>query len=219
MRTFADPEVILDFQSDIKYPLRNGLLQTNPYQEAREVQDWVYVDEDCDGEPEFLSENTLDWYAQDDYDNVWYLGEYTEEYSCTPPLPGCTSTEGSWNADIPGAEPGIVMLANPTPGAFYRQEYLADMAEDMAKVLRVNARVALTFENNFGPDQQEYEDCVKTKEWSPLEIGVVEHKYYCDGQLLLVNELQGGTVRTELVDYYAGSPLGGAPGFILPPSP
>ena len=110
------------------------------------------------------------------------------------------STEGTWNADIPGAEPGIIMLANPTPGAFYQQEYLEDEAEDMGKVLQVNARVNLTFDNQFGPDEQKYKDCVKTKEWSPLEIGVIEHKYYCDGLLLLVSELQGGTVRTELVD-------------------
>jgi hypothetical protein len=195
---------------------------------TREVQDWVYVDEYCDGEPDYLSENTLDWYAQDRAGNLWYMGEYTEEYSCTPPEdpnPGCTSTEGTWNADEEGAEPGIVMLADPTPGAFYEQEYLADEAEDEAKVLQVNARVALTLDNLF--EQQKYEDCVKTKEWSPLEIGVIEHKYYCQtttpdevpiGLLLLVNELQGGTVRTELVDYYSGSPVE-VPGFVLPHNP
>jgi len=189
--------------------------------EAREVQDWVYVDEDCDGETDYLSENTLDWYAQDNEDNIWYLGEYTEEYLCEPhSAPGCTSTEGSWNADIPGAEPGIVMMANPTPGAFYQQEYLEDEAEDAAKVLQVNARVNLTFDNEISPD--EYEDCVKTKEWSPLELGVVEHKYYGNGLLLLVNELQGGTVRTELVAaYYLTDPadVGETPPAITPPSP
>ena len=62
----------------------------------------------------------------------------------------------------------------------------------------LNARVNLTFDNEIDPDN--YKGCLKTKEWSPLEIGVIEHKYYCDGLLLLVSELQGGTVRTELVD-------------------
>ena len=183
---------------------------------TQEVQDWVYVDDGCDGVADYLSENTLDWYAQDNDGNLWYLGEYTEEYSCIPPeLPnaGCTSTEGTWNADIPGAEPGIIMLANPTPGAFYQQEYLEDEAEDMGKVLQVNARVNLTFDNQFGPDEQKYKDCVKTKEWSPLEIGVIEHKYYCpteefDGLLPLINELQGGTFRTELVGLFSGLPAG-----------
>jgi len=96
----------------------------------------------------------------------------------------------------------------------------------MAKVLRVNARVELTFDNYIGPD--EYEDCLKTKEWSPLELGVVEHKYYCQtttpdgpiGLFLLGNELQGGTVRTELVDYYSDTPQEVTPpGFQFPTNP
>lgn len=194
--------------------------------ETRQVQDWVYVDENCNGvydNDDYLSENTLDWYAQDILGNVWYLGEYTEEYSCTPPNAACTSTEGSWNADMPDAEAGIVMMAVPMTGAFYQQEYLEGEAEDEAKVLRVNARVNLTFNednpNDINPG--EYEDCAKTKEWSTLEIGAVEHKYYCPtedgGLLLLVNSLQGGTVRTELVDYYSGLPQDmSVPGFINP---
>jgi len=200
---------------------------------TQEVQDWVYADDDCDGQIDtvvhegklipILLENTLDWYAQDKAGNVWYMGEHTEEYSRTPPDPGSTSTEGTWSANIPGALPGIIMLANPTPGDFYQQEYYADHAEDMAKVLRVNARVELTFDNPLALAQEklqdEYEDCLKTKEWSPLEIGVVEHKYYCDGLFLLGNELQGGTVRTELVDYYSGSPDVEAPGFVFEPNP
>jgi hypothetical protein len=172
---------------------------------AWEVQDWVYADDDCNGQPDIvdtgppiiydLSENTLDWYAQDDNGNVWYVGEWTEEYSCDDHNdPDCVSTEGSWKT--------------------------ADHAEDLAKVLRVNARVNLTF-NETNPTEinpGEYGDCLKTKEWSPLEIGVVEHKYYCDGLFLLGNELQGGTVRTELVDIIDGPPPGEFTPPILSPS-
>jgi hypothetical protein len=179
------------------------------------VRDWVYVDENCNGvvdNGDFLSENTIDWYAQDNDGNAWYLGEWTEEYLCTPHSdPGCTSTEGSWQTGVNGAEPGIIMLAHPKPGLFYQQEYLKDEAEDLAKVLQVNARVKLTFDNEINPDK--YKGCLKTKEWSPLEIGVIEHKYYCDGNLLLVNELHGGTVRTELVEIINGSP----PAEVTPP--
>lgn len=179
---------------------------------AQEVQDWVYVDEDCDGDPDtlptgdlYLSENTLDWYAQDYDRNAWYLGEWTEEYSCDDHNdPVCVSTEGSWKTGVYDAEPGIVMLNDPLPGEFYQQEYLEDEAEDIAKVLQIDASVNLTFDNEIDPD--DYESCLKTKEWSPLELGVVEHKYYCDGLLLLVNELQGGTVRTELVEIIDGPP-------------
>jgi len=41
----------------------------------------------------------------------------------------------------------------------------------------------------------------RTKEWSPLERGSVEHKYYCPegGGLMLIEELTGKTVRVEFV--------------------
>jgi len=47
----------------------------------------------------------------------------------------------------------------------------------------------------------EYADCLKIKEWSPVEPGAVEHKYYCPYLgLVVINELSGGpTVRVELV--------------------
>jgi hypothetical protein len=50
-------------------------------------------------------------------------------------------------------------------------------------------------------DPDKYAGCMETKETSPLEKGVVEHKYYClDAGLVLIKELKGKTVRTELVD-------------------
>jgi hypothetical protein len=166
---------------------------------ARQLHDQVYEDADCDGTADsgYPSEDTLDWYAQDTKGNIWYFGEDTASY-CNPndPQMVCT-TMGSWKAGENGAKPGIVMLANPSPGAFYRQEYAED-AHDMAKVLRLNSSVTLGFDNSIDPD--EYADCLITKEWSPLENGSIEHKYYCPGKgLMLIEELQSGPVRTELV--------------------
>lgn len=135
-----------------------------------------------------LVEETLDWFAQDYLGNVWYFGEDTKSYE-----DGMVSTEGSWEAGVDGAKAGIVMLADPVPGASYRQEYYEDEAEDMAKVLRLNANVSVEY--------GDFEDCLKTKEWSPLERGTVEHKFYAEGVgLVLVEELQGGKVRVELID-------------------
>jgi hypothetical protein len=170
---------------------------------TRVIHDSVYEDYNCTGSQDFLSEETTDWYAQDDVGNIWYFGEATQTHCPgeTDPMydPSCVpSTAGSWKAGVNGAEPGIVMLNNPAPGDFYRQEYAED-AHDMAKVLRLNADVTLTFDNLLGTD--DYTGCLVTKEWSPLEHGAVEHKYYCpDTGLVLINELQSGTVRTELVD-------------------
>ena len=47
------------------------------------------------------------------------------------------SKEGSWEYGQDGAQPGIVMPADPQPGDAYRQEFLAGEAEDMAEVLRI----------------------------------------------------------------------------------
>ena len=89
------------------------------------------------------------------------------------------------------------MLDDPMPGNTYQQEFLEGVAEDMGKVLRLDA------------DVTDYcdKDCLKTKEWSPLATGNVEHKYYARnivgdiGGLVLVEELKGGqTVLVELFD-------------------
>ncbi len=135
-----------------------------------------------------LEEETDDWYAQDLYGNVWYFGEYSTQHEN-----GNVSHEGSWEAGVDGAEPGILMEANPQHGDSYQQEYYEDVAEDMAKVLRLNAAASVPY--------GDFEDCLKTKEWTPLEPGEIEHKYYASGVgLVLINELKGKTVRVELID-------------------
>jgi hypothetical protein len=136
-----------------------------------------------------IEEDTFDWYAQDKEGNVWYFGEFTTQFENGVPV----GNAGSWEAGVDGAQPGIIMLADPQPGVSYRQEFLAGVAEDMAKVLRLNARVSVPY--------GDFESCLETKEWTPLEPGQIEHKFYARGVgLVLVEELKGKTVREELVD-------------------
>ena len=193
---------------------KKGDCQVNPVEIAgteivdgvttRVIHDNVYEDYDCTGSQDFLSEETTDWYAQDDAGNVWYFGEATQTHCPADDATCVPSTAGSWKGGVNGAVPGIVMLRDPAPGDFYRQEY-ADDAHDMAKVLRLNADVSLTFDNLLGTD--DYTGCLITKEWSPLEHGAIENKYYCPGTgLVLINEFQSGTVRTELVDVHPTTP-------------
>ena len=152
----------------------------------------VYDIEEVDG---VLIEETYDWYAQDDAGNIWYCGEDTIEYLFDEDgNPAGISTEGSWEAGDDGALPGYLILADPSPGVCYQQEYYEDEAEDRAKVLRLNAIVNL--ENG-----DSYEDCLVTKEWTNLEPGNVEQKLYAEGiGLVLINELKEKSVRVELVD-------------------
>src|SRR5262249_40249490 len=88
-----------------------------------------------------LLEDTLDWYAQDKTGNVWYMGESTKEYQNG----GVVSTQGTWKAGEEGAQPGILMQGNPTPGDPYRQEYLAGAAEDMAQILSLSESASVPY--------------------------------------------------------------------------
>jgi len=156
----------------------------------------VYDVEEVDG---VVTEETYDWYAQDDEGNIWYFGENTRECLCDNDCesPGCIDTTGSWMAGEGGALPGYLILApEPKPGVCYQQESAED-AQDMAKVLRLNAKVSI--------DYGYFEDCLKTKEWTPLAPGEIENKYYAPGVgLVLIKELKGKTVRVELIsiDYF-----------------
>lgn len=170
---------------------------------ARVVEDLEYEDEDCDGgDPGELTEMTNDWFAQDNLGNIWYFGE--ESYDCEGEG-NCELSDGSWEAgqDIANvgsiAEPGIIMLAEPTQGDAYRQEFYEDFAEDWGKIMGKNADVVLKREDAFPPG--EWDNCLVTKEWNDLERGSVEQKYYCVGAgLVLITEHSGKLVRFELID-------------------
>jgi len=155
--------------------------------------EWVSVD---GGIIWFITEQTYDWYAWDNEGNVWYFGEWTTEFEYDENwIPTGQNHDGSWEAGVNDAMPGIVMLANPVTGVCYQQEFYEDEAEDMAKVLRLNATVSVEY--------GDFDDCLKTKEWTPLDPGVVEHKYYAPGVgLVFIEELKGKTVLVELVDVH-----------------
>jgi len=115
-----------------------------------------------------VAEDTLDWLAQDKQGTVWYFGEATKEISPG----GHVSTQVSWEAGVNGAQPGIIMPAQPKPGEPYRQEYGHGVAEDMGQIVATGETVTVPAGT--------YTDCVKTKEWSLLESGN-EHKWYAKG--------------------------------------
>ena len=161
---------------------------------ARVVYDVGYEDPECNGTLE-LHEATFDWFAQDNAGNVWYMGEASS--NCTPA--GCTPSGGSWEAGVDGAVAGIIMLANPHSGDQYYQEYYVGHAEDQAKVTSVGVKVVLKRDDAFPPGS--FSNCIKTKEWSALDTGSPEQKYYCPGiGNVAVDEHHGKVFNFELVD-------------------
>jgi len=117
-----------------------------------------------------LEETTLDYYVQDVAGNVWYFGEDTQELDANGNI---VSTEGSWHAGVDGAVPGIFMEANPVVGHAFQQEYLAGSAEDHFEVLSLSESVTVPAGS--------YADALLTKEWTPLEPDVLDHKWYVQG--------------------------------------
>ena len=135
-----------------------------------------------------LVEDTRDFYAQDRRGNVWYFGENTRTLKDGT----VTSTEGSWLAGVDGANAGVVMEAHPAVGDRYAQEDAPGVAEDRAKVLSLDAHATVPYGS--------FDGLLKTKDFSPLEPSVIEHKKYLRGVgSILEKEVMGGQERLVLV--------------------
>jgi hypothetical protein len=148
---------------------------------ATVVRDQVFVD----GK---LAEDTFDWYAQDSQRNVWYLGEDTKEYEDGKVV----STEGSWEAGVDGAQPGVIMPAQPEIGLTYRQEYYEGEAEDLAKAVALDDTVEVPAGFFVG--------VLVTEDWTPLEPKILERKYYAPGIGVVFERLiKGGEEVLRLV--------------------
>ena len=124
-----------------------------------EVHDQVYEDG-------VLTEDTLDWYAQDDNGNVWYFGELSTE------LPSGDHT-GSWTAGVGGAQPGFIMEAAPKVVDTYCHENAPGVAEDAAQVVSVSASRSVPYGSFNG-------NVLQTKEYSLIETHN-ENKFYAPG--------------------------------------
>jgi hypothetical protein len=147
------------------------------------------------GKKEYLAENTFDWYAQANDGAVCYFGEDTKELDKNRNV---ISTEGSWEAGMNGAKPGIIMEAHPEVGDTYQQEFAPGVAEDMAKVLSLDKSTCVPYRC--------FDNLLLTKEWTPLEPDVAEHKYYAKNVGFIRGVVvTGGKEHTELVRITTGN--------------
>jgi hypothetical protein len=201
-----------DFTTDI----------TNPYWPMKRGDHWVYRETNAEGEVQRndvvvtderktvmgieavvvhdtvrlageLTEDTRDWYAQDAEGNLWYFGEDTAEYENGK----LKTKEGSWEAGVDGALPGIIMPANPQVGMTYREEYYKGHAEDGAEIISTDALATVPYGR--------FDDGVQTRNFSGIEPDVIEEKIYAqDVGVVLELTVSGGSDRSELVSFTQG---------------
>jgi hypothetical protein len=173
----------------------NDVLVTDATREIASVTATVVRDTSyLDG---VLSEDTFDWYAQDQAGNVWYLGELTFAYEFTEEG-AQTDSEGSWEAGVevdPDGQPGVVAapgLIMPSPeqlqaflasGEAFFQEFAPGVAEDQAQVTSLGETVTV---NGVA-----FTDVLRTLETTALEPDVADFKFYAPGV---------GQIRTEETD-------------------
>ena len=150
-----------------------------------EVHDSVFTND-------VLTEDTLDWFAQDRDGNVWYFGENTHELEDGL----ITTIDGTFMGGVNGDKPGIIMKAHPAVGDFYRQEFSLNNAEDFGETLSLNEVVTVRFGT--------FNHCLKSEETTPLEPDLLEDKFYASGvgNILTVDVNTGA--RSELVQIIRG---------------
>ena len=164
------------------------------------------VVENKEWEGDMLIERTYGWFAQDDKGTVWYFGEGTKEYENGEVV----STEGSWEAGVDGAKPGMIMPASPAVGDEWRQEYYACHAEDEARLVSQG--------NSVTVPAGTFTECRKTRETTRLEPNKriawnsIEGDVKTSGQVTF-NDLGKG--ETEVTVTFQYTPPAGAAGELV----
>ena len=98
--------------------------------------------------------------------------------------------EGSWEAGVNGAKPGLVMKAHPRVGDDYFREHAPGVALDSAAVT--------TADTTLSDHGRTYHHVLVTKETSALDPGVVEFKWYAPGVgLVLSRGVRPGPARLD----------------------
>ncbi len=118
-----------------------------------------------------LVEAELGFFAQDDYGNVWHMGEYQEEYE-----DGEFDKAPGWLAGFEGATAGIAMRAQPRPGTpGYAQGYAPPPINwiDRGRVYKVGQKTCVPVDC--------YEDVLVIEEFERNIPGAYQLKYYAPG--------------------------------------
>ena len=127
----------------------------------------AFIEDYADDE---LVEAELAFYAQDNAGNVWYLGEYPEEYE-----DGEFVEAPAWIAGLEGAQPGIKMMAEPRLGtASYSQGWGPEVEwTDRGQVYKLGQQTCVTFDC--------FSDVLVVDEFNQEEPNAFQLKYYARG--------------------------------------
>ena len=134
----------------------------------------VHIDDYADGG---LVESELAFFAQDNDGNIWYFGEYPEEYE-----DGEFLGEKSWIHGIKEAKAGLFMTANLTVGdpTYYQGWGPAVEWDDFSRVIEIAKEVCVPVSC--------YQDVVVIEEGNLTEKGAFQTKSYAPG----VGEIRTG---------------------------
>ena len=128
---------------------------------ARVVNDTV-----VDAQSGYLKEIAVDYFAIcKDTNSVFYFGEKTAGYENGK----VANTTGTWQHGVDGAHAGVVMPGLNLLGAQYYQEFAPKVALDQGQTVSVTDNSNPKLCHNY---------CLKVKETTPFEPGVVEYKIY-----------------------------------------
>jgi hypothetical protein len=117
-----------------------------------------------DGE---LVERALDYFAQHSDGSVYYFGEKVDNFEGGK----LKDHHGQWIAGEGNNRPGVIMGPNPAVGQTFEQEFAPGIAEDKSTVLSTTESVTTPAGT--------YSNCMKTKDFTPLEPGIEEFKWFC----------------------------------------
>lgn len=167
------------------------------------VQDVVRVDGN-------LVEDTDDWFAIARADGgIWYCGEEVKDYEYfegdSPSLPELVAIDGSFKVERDGDRAGILFPGYPQVGDVFRQEFSLGNAEDIGEV------VSTTYSYGYDPELDELvpeelakllcrRDCVVVAEYTPIEPGAFERKYYAPGIGFFLGTSPADEESVQLVD-------------------
>ena len=154
--------------------IKTRVLEERAFEWDDEEGEWVTI------------EISLNWFAICKKTNaVYYFGEWSrdcqdgfdENDECT----GEESNEGSWEAGVDGAMPGLMMPGTPLLGAKYFQEIAPPGAVDRGEIAEMGLGWPEDLEQGEEP---EFTGCIKIFDTNPTPDGECEDgdaKIYCPG--------------------------------------